>query len=68
MTLKEIIGDKADSLLQLCLSHKVKELVFFGSAAKGSFDFNTSDLDVLVSIDLPDPLERGEKLMSFWER
>jgi len=67
MTLKEIIGDKSANVLNLCLSHQVKELYFFGSAAKGTFDDNKSDLDILVAIDLPDPLERGEKLISFWD-
>ena len=67
MTLKEIIGDKSGNLLSLCLSHQVKELYFFGSAAKGTFDDGKSDLDILVSIDLNDPVSRGEKLISFWD-
>ncbi|MCX6224344.1 MAG: nucleotidyltransferase domain-containing protein [Bacteroidia bacterium] len=67
MTLKEIIGDKSGNLLNLCLSHQVKELYFFGSAVKGTFDDSKSDLDILVTIDLSDPLDRGEKLISFWD-
>jgi predicted nucleotidyltransferase len=68
MILKEIIGDKLENLLNLCQSHQVKELYFFGSAAKGTFDFGKSDLDILVTIDLADPIERGESLISFWDK
>ncbi len=32
------------------------------------FDFEKSDIDLLVEIDEPDPVEKGEKIMSFWDK
>jgi len=31
------------------------------------FDMEKSDIDLLVDIDLPDPVERGETLLSLWD-
>ena len=31
------------------------------------FDYEKSDIDVLVEIDEKNPLERGEKLISLWD-
>lgn len=51
----------------LCRNHKVKYLYAFGSATNAKFDSEKSDIDLLVEIDDPDPIERGEKLLSLWE-
>lgn len=52
----------------LCQSHSVKYLYAFGSSTTNDFDSEKSDIDLLVEIDSPDPIERGEKLMSLWDK
>ena len=51
----------------LCQIHKVKYLYAFGSSVTDRFDYDKSDIDLLVEIDDPDPIERGEKLISLWD-
>ena len=43
-----LIEDNRDELNQLCQRFKVHRLELFGSAADGSFDPATSDLDFLI--------------------
>ncbi len=51
-----------------CKNHNVKYLYAFGSSTTDSFDFQKSDIDLLVEIDNPDPMERGETLISLWDK
>lgn len=44
----DIIDRHADELRRLAQRHGVKRLELFGSAARGDFDMQTSDLDFLV--------------------
>ncbi|MBF9253121.1 nucleotidyltransferase domain-containing protein [Pontibacter sp. 172403-2] len=53
---------------KLCRSHQVRYLYAFGSSVTDRFDKETSDIDLLVEIDVPDPIERGEMLMSLWDK
>ena len=48
--------------------HKVKNLYAFGSSVTDAFNEKTSDIDLLVEIEDDDPVERGEKLMSLWDK
>ncbi len=49
----------------LCEKYSVKRLTLFGSAVKGTFDRERSDLDFAVEFFRhPDPLVRGER---YWE-
>ncbi len=51
-----------------CLrTHNVKYLYAFGSAVSDKFDSSKSDIDLLIEIDEPDPIKRGEKLISIWD-
>ncbi|MEX2350088.1 MAG: nucleotidyltransferase domain-containing protein [Flavobacteriaceae bacterium] len=68
MNLKEAITHKMDDFLTLCKAHKVKNLYAFGSSVNGRFNENSSDIDLLIEIDLDDPIERGENLMSIWDK
>jgi predicted nucleotidyltransferase len=68
MIVKDEILKKASDFDILCRSHKVKSLYAFGSSTNDSFNPEKSDIDLLVEIDVLDPIERGEKLMSFWDR
>lgn len=51
----------------LCQKHSVKYLYAFGSSTNDNFNPDKSDIDLLVEIDDPDPIERGEKLISLWD-
>jgi uncharacterized protein len=39
----------------------------FGSSLTEKFNQQTSDIDLIVSIDEPDPAERGGLLLDLWE-
>jgi hypothetical protein len=67
MILQDTILKNRNDFLKLCRTHKVKFLYVFGSATNESFNPDTSDIDLLVEIDDPDPIERGEKLLSLWD-
>ncbi len=68
MKLQEVIHDHIHAFLILCQTHKVKSLYAFGSSVTEQFNEQTSDIDLLVDIDEEDPIERGEKLMSLWDK
>ena len=67
MIIKDEILKQVTDFTTLCRDHKVRYLYAFGSATNDTFDTNTSDIDLLVEIDDPDPIERGEKLLSLWD-
>lgn len=68
MTLQEEIKSELENFRELCKSHQVKYLYAFGSSVTARFNEETSDIDLLVEIDVPDPIERGEMLMSLWDK
>ena len=61
------INFQSHEFIALCKSHKVEELYAFGSVINGNFT-DKSDVDLLVEIDEPDPLNRGELLLSIWDK
>lgn len=67
MVLQNEISNRKHDFKSLCESHKVKYLYAFGSSVNGGFDEKKSDIDFLVEIDSPDPIIRGEALMSLWD-
>jgi predicted nucleotidyltransferase len=60
MVMKDEILKKKTDFSTLCKEHKVRYLYAFGSSVTDQFNDNTSDIDILVEIDVPDPIERGE--------
>ena len=62
-----LIESHTKDILNLCKSHKVKELYAFGSVVNGNFT-EKSDIDLLIEIDEPDPLNRGSLLLSIWDK
>lgn len=68
MELKVSILNKMDEFLALCETHNVKTLYAFGSSVTDEFDNDSSDIDLLIEIDINDPIERGENLMGVWDR
>ena len=58
--LPAIVSENLDEIRALCARHHVKRLAIFGSAVKGTFDPERSDLDFVVELlPNPDPLARG---------
>jgi uncharacterized protein len=51
------IKEKSSALAGLCRRLKVKQLYLFGSAARGAFRPDSSDLDFLVVLDESSPAE-----------
>lgn len=68
MVFKELIENKRKEFYYLCREHKVKYMYAFGSAINNKFNHSTSDIDLIVELDESDPVERGEKLMSLWDK
>ena len=67
MMIKDEICTKSKDFMVICLNYNVKYLYAFGSSVTDCFDKQKSDIDLLVEIDDPDPIERGEKLISLWD-
>jgi predicted nucleotidyltransferase len=67
MVIKDEISKNLNGFNAVCQNHKVKYLYAFGSSVTDRFDYKESDIDFLVEIDEPDPIERGEKLISLWD-
>ncbi len=67
MVLTEEISKHHSSLKEICKKHNVKSLYAFGSSVNDKFNPDKSDIDLLVQIDVADPVERGEKLISLWD-
>lgn len=68
MFIKKEIEGRLSEFIELCTSHNVKNLHAFGSSTSTNFNKKTSDIDLLVEIDEKDPILRGEKLMSLWDK
>ena len=68
MTFNELIKNKQQDFYLLCREHNVKYMYVFGSATSDSFNKAKSDIDLIVELNESDPVERGEKLMSLWDK
>ena len=67
MVINDLIGNR-DDFVTLCRNHHVKQIYAFGSSVSDEFDSEKSDIDLLVEIDEPDPIEKGEKILSLWDK
>ena len=45
----------------------MSKIYAFGSSITDHFDPVKSDIDVVVDLDINDPIEYGEMLLSFWD-
>lgn len=68
MTLTTLINDRYTDFIDLCRTHKIDKLYAFGSAVTNHFDPDRSDIDIIVKIDIEDPADRGDALLSFWDK
>ncbi len=68
MDLMALIKDKYDEFINLCHSHSVITIYAFGSSITEHFDPTKSDIDLIVKLDIDDPLDRGEAFLSLWNK
>ena len=68
MDLMTLIREKYNDFVDLCRSHKVDKIYAFGSSITDHFDPETSDIDLVVAVDIDDPADRGEALLSLWDK
>lgn len=68
MVIKDEILKRLKIFKLLCLNHNVRYIYAFGSSTSENFDYSNSDIDLLVEIDESDPIEKGEKLISLWDK
>ena len=68
MKLIDEIQGKINEFSLICREHDVLFLYAFGSSISPEFNEKESDFDFLVSIDEEDPLLKGEKLISLWDK
>jgi len=68
MDLMTLITERYGEFVELCRSHKVDKIYAFGSSITDHFDPNISDIDLVVKVDIDDPVDRGEALLSLWDK
>lgn len=68
MDLRTLLKEKHADFVDLCRAHKVDKMYAFGSSITNRFDPKTSDIDVVVVIDIEEPADRGEALLSLWDK
>ncbi|RLD55766.1 MAG: DNA polymerase subunit beta [Bacteroidetes bacterium] len=68
MIIKDLINKKLPDFINLCQSHEVKYIYAFGSSVTDKFDYKKSDIDLIVEINDTDPIDKGEKLISLWDK
>ena len=52
--------------LELCWRYYVDKMYMFGSFLTSHFSLD-SDIDVMVKVDIEDPADRGDALLSLWD-
>ncbi|MBS1979024.1 MAG: nucleotidyltransferase domain-containing protein [Bacteroidetes bacterium] len=68
MDLMTLIRERYTDFVELCRSHKVDKIYAFGSSITDHFDSEKSDIDIVVKVDIDDPIDRGEALLSLWDK
>ncbi|HBK88993.1 MAG: nucleotidyltransferase domain-containing protein [Cyclobacteriaceae bacterium] len=68
MDLMTLIQKRYSDFVDLCREHKVNKMYAFGSSITDGFDPESSDIDIVVSVDIDDPADRGEALLSLWDK
>ena len=62
-----VVGEKGIQLEALFRRHGVRRLELFGSATDGTFNMESSDLDVLVPLKSLSPGEHYEGYLGLWK-
>lgn len=67
MNLYSLIKENYNVFASLCKQHRVSKIYAFGSSITDKFDPDKSDIDLVVDLDIKDPIEYGETLISLWD-
>ena len=67
MEIQDLINSNKQKFLQICESANVAQLYAFGSSVSTEFNEN-SDIDLIIHINDLDPISKGEKLLSIWDK
>jgi uncharacterized protein len=62
-----IISENLDTIVQIFEKYNVSRLYVFGSVVTERFSDKSSDVDLLVELEPMPFIERGEKLLQFWD-
>ena len=62
-----IVQEKGGELASICAKRNVRRLALFGSAAKGTFDPTSSDLDFLVEFQPLSPTRHADSYFGLQE-
>lgn len=68
MDVFNLIKENHADFVSLCTSHKVDKMYAFGSSVSDQFNPETSDIDLIVSVDIADAGDRGDALLSLWNQ
>ncbi len=63
-----LLKDNYSEFVELCRNHRVDKLYAFGSSITDHFNPDSSDIDLVVAIDIENPADRGEALLSLWDK
>jgi uncharacterized protein len=63
----KIISENLDNIVQICEKYNVTRLYVYGSVVTEKFSDESSDLDLLVELEPMPVIDRGEKLIQFWD-
>jgi predicted nucleotidyltransferase len=66
--IKSLIDERYSEFVNLCITHKVDKLYAFGSSITDRFNPTSSDIDIVVKINIDDPADRGDALLSLWDK
>lgn len=67
MNLLTLLKEKRVAFVELCQAHRVEKMYAFGSSITDRFNPQTSDIDLVVKVDVAEPADRGETLLSLWD-
>jgi hypothetical protein len=65
--MNRVVQEKLKELVDLCKNRGVRRLALFGSAATGSFDRSSSDLDLIVEFNPMSPVQHADNYFDLVE-
>ena len=65
--MNRVVQEKFKEMVDLCKNRGVRRLALFGSAATGSFDRSSSDLDLIVEFKPMSPVEHADNYFGLME-
>ncbi len=65
--MNRVVQEKLRDMVDLCKSRGVRRLALFGSAATGSFDLSSSDLDLIVEFKPMSPVQHADNYFGLTE-